>query len=80
MSEPSAIIEKIQVPSVVERSLDTIIARLREKFDDAGEDWPKGGARDLLARDVCEYIVLKRLRERKKEELLKSAEANLRIS
>ena len=75
----SAIIEKIQGSSpAVERTIEVAVGRLREKFEDSGEDWPRGGVRDLLVRDVCEYLVLKRLRERKKEELLKSAEANLR--
>jgi len=75
----SAIIEKIQGASPSsERTIEVAVSRLRERFEDAGEDWPRGGVRDLLVRDVWEYIVLKRLRERKKEELLKSAEANLR--
>lgn len=68
-------VEKLQAHG---EDINRLLARLREKFDDAGEDMPR--ARDLLVRDVCEYLILKRFRERKKEELRSTAESALRAS
>jgi len=63
-------VEKCSLPGAHLRAGDdfaAILARLREKFEEADEKWP--AERALIVRDVAEFLILCKYREKQRERL-----------